>query len=151
MSENTTYAELQRTLSNIRSLRVFARETDFTLLLDMYEKLGVVIEERREDAEREAKEQAAREKRRNELLQLITGEGFTPEELMGGDSPAPKTNAKRKTTTRPPKYRFTNPETGEEETWTGIGRPKKGFQQLIDAGHSPEEFLIEGQEPPSAE
>ena len=58
MSDTTANNEIRRTLSNIRSLRVFARETEFDLLLDMYEKLGSVIEELREDAEREAKERA---------------------------------------------------------------------------------------------
>ncbi len=61
---------------NIRSLRVFAREIDFEQLLEMQEKLNVVIVERREDAEREAAERAERERKRQELLQLIAGEGF---------------------------------------------------------------------------
>ncbi|MDO1811893.1 DNA-binding protein, partial [Escherichia coli] len=35
------------------------------------------------------------------------------------------------------------PETGKTDTWTGIGRMKKGLQLLIDAGHSLDEFLID--------
>lgn len=85
MSDTTANNEIRRTLSNIRSLRVFARETEFDLLLDMYEKLGSVIEERREDAEREAKERAEREQKRLDLLQLIAGEGFTPRKNPGAD------------------------------------------------------------------
>lgn len=57
----------------------------------MQEKLNVVIEERREDAEREAAERAERERKRQELLQLIAGEGFSPEELLGITEDAPKT------------------------------------------------------------
>lgn len=143
MSENETYNDIRRTLSNIRSVRVFARETDFELLQDMHEKLGVAIEERREDAEREARERAEREQKRLELLKLVEAQGFTPEELigLGADNTGGK-KKKNKVSTRPAKYRFTNPETGEEETWTGIGRQKKGFQLLLEAGHTADEFLI---------
>ncbi|AJJ37999.1 H-NS histone family protein (plasmid) [Yersinia pestis] len=143
MSENETYNEIRRTLSNIRSIRVFARETDFELLLDMHEKLGAVIEERREDAEREARERAEREQKRLDLLKLVEAEGFTPEELIGSDAGNTVRKKRNKVSTRPAKYRYTNPETGVVETWTGIGRQKKGFQLLLEAGHSADEFLIE--------
>lgn len=55
MSENDTYTKVRGLLSNIRSVRAFARETDFDLLVEMQEKLNIVIDERREDAERERK------------------------------------------------------------------------------------------------
>jgi DNA-binding protein StpA len=76
MSDNETFDAARRLLTNIRSVRVFARETSFEQLLEMQEKLNAVIEERREDAEREAAERQEREKKRQELLQLIAGEGF---------------------------------------------------------------------------
>lgn len=60
----------------------------------MQEKLNAVIEERREEAEREAAERAERERKRRELLQLIAGEGFSPEELLGLSEDAQK-HAKR--------------------------------------------------------
>lgn len=83
LTKEDEYGIISRTMMNIRSLRVFAREIDFEQLLEMQEKLNVVIEERREDAEREAVERAERERKRQELLQLIAGEGFSPEELLG--------------------------------------------------------------------
>lgn len=83
LTKEDEYGIISRTMMNIRSLRVFAREIDFEQLLEMQEKLNVVIEERREDAEREAAERAERERKRQELLQLIAGEGFSPEELLG--------------------------------------------------------------------
>ena len=58
MSDNEIYSEVKRILSNIRSVRAFARETDYDLLLEMQEKFSAVIEERREDAEREKREPA---------------------------------------------------------------------------------------------
>ncbi len=75
LTKEDEYGIISRTMMNIRSLRVFAREIDFEQLLEMQEKLNVVIEERREDAEREAAERAERERKRQELLQLIAGEG----------------------------------------------------------------------------
>ena len=71
MSDNDTFDAARRLLTNIRSARVFARETDFEQLLEMQAKLNAVIEECREDAEREAAEREEREKKRQELLQLI--------------------------------------------------------------------------------
>ncbi|MCV5934435.1 DNA-binding protein, partial [Escherichia coli] len=73
MSENETFDATKKLLLNIRSVRVFARETSFEQLLEMQEKLNAVIEERREEAEREAAERAERERKRQELLQLIAG------------------------------------------------------------------------------
>lgn len=94
MSENETFDATKKLLLNIRSVRVFARETSFEQLLEMQEKLNAVIEERREEAEREAAERAERE-RAPELLQLIAGEGFSPEELLGLSEDAQK-HAKRR-------------------------------------------------------
>ncbi|HGU9411718.1 TPA: H-NS family nucleoid-associated regulatory protein [Escherichia coli] len=131
---------MRRTLSNIRSLRVFARETEFDLLLDMYEKLGSVIEELREDAEREAKERAEREQKRLDLLQLIAGEGFTPEELLGQIEGQSKSKKRSKTPKAAPKYQFI--EDGVTKTWTGKGRKPKPIEEALAAGRDLDEFLI---------
>ncbi|HGU9387738.1 TPA: H-NS family nucleoid-associated regulatory protein [Escherichia coli] len=136
----TANNEIRRTLSNIRSLRVFARETEFDLLLDMYEKLGSVIEELREDAEREAKERAEREQKRLDLLQLIAGEGFTPEELLGQIEGQSKSKKRSKTPKAAPKYQFI--EDGVTKTWTGKGRKPKPIEEALAAGRDLDEFLI---------
>ncbi|EFS2935504.1 H-NS histone family protein [Escherichia coli] len=126
-------------MMNIRSLRVFAREVDFEQLLEMQEKLNVVIEERREDAEREAAERAERERKRQELLQLIAGEGFSPEELLGLSEEAPK--SRKKTLPKaPPKYQFE--ENGETKYWSGRGRAPKPIDEALKAGRSLEDFRI---------
>ncbi|WP_061376934.1 H-NS histone family protein, partial [Salmonella enterica] len=119
--------------------RVFAREIDFEQLLEMQEKLNVVIEERREDAEREAAERAERERKRQELLQLIAGEGFSPEELLGLSEEAPK--SRKKTLPKaPPKYQFE--ENGEAKYWSGRGRAPKPIEEALKAGRSVEDFRI---------
>ncbi|EOD3217173.1 TPA: H-NS histone family protein, partial [Escherichia coli] len=115
------------------------REIDFEQLLEMQEKLNVVIEERREDAEREAAERAERERKRQELLQLIAGEGFSPEELLGLSEEAPK--SRKKTLPKaPPKYQFE--ENGETKYWSGRGRAPKPIDEALKAGRSLEDFRI---------
>ncbi|HDP7313140.1 H-NS family nucleoid-associated regulatory protein, partial [Escherichia coli] len=112
---------------------------DFEQLLEMQEKLNVVIEERREDAEREAAERAERERKRQELLQLIAGEGFSPEELLGLSEEAPK--SRKKTLPKaPPKYQFE--ENGETKYWSGRGRAPKPIDEALKAGRSLEDFRI---------
>ena len=134
LTKEDEYGIISRTMMNIRSLRVFAREIDFEQLLEMQEKLNVVIEERREDAER-----AERERKRQELLQLIAGEGFSPEELLGLSEEAPK--SRKKTLPKaPPKYQFE--ENGETKYWSGRGRAPKPINEALKAGRSIDEFLI---------
>ncbi|HDX4226203.1 DNA-binding protein, partial [Escherichia coli] len=44
MSDNENFELVRKLLLNIRSVRVFARETHFEQLLEMQEKLNAVIE-----------------------------------------------------------------------------------------------------------
>ncbi|EBQ9648801.1 DNA-binding protein [Salmonella enterica subsp. enterica serovar Montevideo] len=139
MNKEDEHGIISRTMMNIRSLRVFAREIAFEQLTEMQEKLNAVIEERREEAEREAAERAERERKRQELLQLIAGEGFSPEELLGLTEDAPKT--RKKTLPKvPPKYQFE--EHGETKYWSGRGRAPKPIAEALKAGHSVDDFLI---------
>ena len=140
MSDNETFDAARRLLTNIRSVRVFARETSFEQLLEMQEKLNAVIEERREDAERE--------KKRQELLQLIAGEGFSPEELLGLTDDAPNAR-KSKLPKAPPKYQFE--ENGEVKFWSGRGRSPKPIDEALKAGRSLDDFLIKKEPSGSAD
>ena len=135
LTKEDEYGIISRTMMNIRSLRVFAREVDFEQLLEMQEKLNAVIEE-----EREAAERAERERKRQELLQLIAGEGFSPEELLGITEDAPKTR-KKTLPKAPPKYQFE--ENGETKYWSGRGRAPKPIAEALAGGRSLDEFLIE--------
>ncbi|CAK8742803.1 hypothetical protein SODG_006057 [Sodalis praecaptivus] len=78
MSDKENYSEIRRVLSNIRSTRAFARETDFELLKAMHEKLGAVIEERRADAEKETAERALREEKRKKFCNSLKVKGLPP-------------------------------------------------------------------------
>lgn len=139
MSDNETFDSIRKVLLNIRSVRVFARETSFEQLLEMQEKLNTAIEERREEAEREAAERAERDKKRQELLNLIAEEGFSPEELLGLAEDTPKTR-KKTLPKAPPKYQFE--ENGETKYWSGRGRTPKPIDEALKAGRSINDFLI---------
>ena len=139
LTREEEYSIISRTMTNIRSLRMYVRGVDFEQLLDMQEKLNAVIEERRKDAEREAAERAEREQRRQELLQLIAGEGFSLEELLDRPEDTPK--SRKKTLPKaPPKYQFE--ENGETKYWSGRGRAPKPTDEAMKAGRSLEDFRI---------
>ncbi|WP_168402997.1 H-NS family nucleoid-associated regulatory protein [Erwinia amylovora] len=140
MSDNDTFESVRKLLLNIRSVRVFVRETEFEQLLEMQEKLAAVIEERREEAEQEAAARQEREKKRQELLQLIAGEGFSPEQLLGLTDEEPKSR-KSKLPKAPPKYQFE--ENGEVKFWSGRGRSPKPIAEALEAGRKLDDFLIE--------
>ncbi|MJQ38729.1 DNA-binding protein, partial [Salmonella enterica subsp. enterica] len=117
----------------------FAREVDFALLEDMSEKLNSVVEERRADAEREAKERQQRETRKRELLEMINSEGFSVSELLG-DSTAEAGRKKRVVQQVPAKYQFEV--NGEMQYWTGRGRKPKAIEEALAAGKKIDDFLI---------
>lgn len=141
MGDNEIYSEVKRILSNIRSVRAFARETDYDLLLEMQEKLSAVIEERREEAEREKKERAEREAKRQELLLLIQSEGFDPNELLLGVEPSGSSKKSKTGVKRAPKYQFEV--NGQLQYWSGVGRKPKPIQDALDHGKTLDSFLIQ--------
>jgi DNA-binding protein StpA len=140
MSDNEIYSDVKRILSNIRSIRAFARETDYDLLLEMQEKLNAVIEERREEAEREKRERAERETKRMELLQLIQSEGFDPSELLGIESAGGSSKKSKTGVKRAPKYQFE--QDGKTHYWSGVGRKPRPIQDALDQGKTLDSFLI---------
>ncbi|EJS8633929.1 H-NS histone family protein [Salmonella enterica] len=130
---------VRKILSNIRSLRAFAREVDFELLKDMAQKFNAVVEELREDAEREAKEREQRDARKRELLEMIASEGFSVEELTGASDKG-TTRKKRVVQQVPAKYQFEV--NGEMQYWTGRGRKPKAIEEALAAGKKLDDFLI---------
>lgn len=143
-SKDEEHGIISRTMMNIRSLRVFAREVTFEQLLEMQEKLNAVIEERREDAEREAAELAELEQKRLKALEYITSLGLDPVSLMEPVTSglARSKRPQSKGGVRKAKYRFTD-ENGETKEWSGNGKRPLALQKLLDEGHFLEDFLID--------
>ncbi|HEA3247185.1 H-NS family nucleoid-associated regulatory protein [Pasteurella multocida] len=128
-------SDLLKMLTNVRSLRVLARETPLEQLEIALEKFSLVVEEKRE-AEAKAERQARIAKLKESLIQ----EGITAQELailLGQESQSQR----KKREPRPAKYKYID-ENGEERTWTGQGRTPKVIQKALDAGKSLSSFEI---------
>ncbi|HHT7672386.1 H-NS family nucleoid-associated regulatory protein [Pasteurella multocida] len=128
-------SDLLKMLTNVRSLRVLARETSLEQLEIALEKFSLVVEEKRE-TEAKAERQARIAKLKESLIQ----EGITAQELailLGQESQSQR----KKREPRPAKYKYID-ENGEERTWTGQGRTPKVIQKALDAGKSLSSFEI---------
>lgn len=132
-------SEILKVLSNIRSLRVLARETTLEQLEACAEKLASVIEEKREAVKAQELENAKRIEGLNKYKELLAQDGLSVEELavLLGASSAPA----KKRETRPAKYKFTD-DLGNEKTWTGQGRMPSALQKALNEGKNLADFEI---------
>ncbi|MGL5344547.1 MAG: H-NS family nucleoid-associated regulatory protein [Plesiomonas sp.] len=135
-------SEVIKVLSNIRSLRVLAREVQFEQLEDMLSKLTTVVEERREEAELNQAENEERQRKLQQYHEMLINDGIDPNELFdmlaNSKTAAPK---KAKRSARPAKYEYTD-ENGDLKTWTGQGRTPAIIKQALEAGQDLESFAI---------
>ncbi|PHM25057.1 H-NS family nucleoid-associated regulatory protein [Xenorhabdus budapestensis] len=149
MSELTReeeYKIVSTHLTGMTNLRRFTNSKDFEWLEELNNKLAALIDERREEEELRKRELQEIEEKRLKALDYLKDLGLDPNTITisvfeQGNTGKRKTK-KNKKSDLPPKYAFINPETQKEETWVGVGRIKKGLQQLLDEGHSIDEFLI---------
>ena len=131
-------AEVLKVLTNIRSLRVLARNESLELLESILEKLQLVISEKREELLKIQQEEEARQERISKYKDLLKQEGITVDELaeiLGAEVPRKKREA------RPAKYQYVD-ENGVTKTWTGQGRTPKAIQIKLDKGQSLSDFKI---------
>ena len=131
-------AEVLKVLTNIRSLRVLARNESLELLESILEKLQLVISEKREELLKIQQEEEARQERIAKYKDLLKKEGITVDELaeiLGAEVPRKKREA------RPAKYQYVD-ENGVTKTWTGQGRTPKAIQTKLDKGQSLSDFEI---------
>ena len=131
-------AEVLKVLTNIRSLRVLARNESLELLESILEKLQLVISEKREELFKIQQEEKERQERIAKYKDLLKQEGITVDELaeiLGAEVPRKKREA------RPAKYQYVD-ENGVTKTWTGQGRTPKAIQTKLDKGQSLSDFEI---------
>lgn len=136
----TSMSDLLKMLTNVRSLRVLARETSLEQLEIALEKFSLVVEEKREAKAKAEREIAERQARIAKLKESLIQEGITAQELailLGQESQSQR----KKREPRPAKYKYID-ENGEERTWTGQGRTPKVIQKALDAGKSLSSFEI---------
>ena len=131
-------AEVIKVLTNIRSLRVLARNESLELLESILEKLQLVISEKREELLKIQQEEKERQERIAKYKDLLKQEGITVDELaeiLDAEVPRKKREA------RPAKYQYVD-ENGVTKTWTGQGRTPKAIQTKLDKGQSLSDFEI---------
>lgn len=123
----TSMSDLLKMLTNVRSLRVLARETSLEQLEIALEKFSLVVEEKREAEAKAEREIAERQARIAKLKESLIQEEITAQELailLGQESQSQR----KKREPRPAKYKYID-ENGEERTWTGQGRTPKVIQK----------------------
>lgn len=131
-------SDVLKVLTNIRSLRVLARNESLELLESILEKLQLVISEKKEELLKIQQEEEARQERIAKYKDLLKKEGITVDELaeiLGAEIPRKKREA------RPAKYQYVD-ENGITKTWTGQGRTPKAIQIKLDKGQSLSDFEI---------
>ncbi|VTU06223.1 DNA-binding protein H-NS [Actinobacillus indolicus] len=135
-------SDLLKSLSNIRSLRVIAREASLEQLEAIVEKLTIIVEEKRAEIKAQEEESAKRLENLKKYQELLAQDGISAEELvllLSGSNIERKKREPR--APRPAKYKFLDAN-GNEKTWTGQGRTPREIQQALDTGKSLSDFEI---------
>nr|WP_159466455.1 H-NS family nucleoid-associated regulatory protein [Scandinavium goeteborgense] len=127
---------IQDELTSERSLKKFLRESDFTFLEKLRERISFALDEKRVEFEEQEKQRRLRDEKRDELLALIEAEGFSIADFA-------EDKLAKKTSKRKPKYQYF--ENGVKKTWTGIGRTPVYIQRELDTGKPLEAFLIQSE------
>jgi DNA-binding protein H-NS len=131
-------SDFLRIFLNARSLKAITRELTLEQLNEGFEKLTVIVEERRVQEESVRKGQEARLQKIEEYKALLQADGIDLADLVAGVSATEKTSTRAP---RPPKYQYTDAE-GNVQTWTGQGRQPVPIREGIAAGKTIEDFLI---------
>ncbi|WP_373767887.1 H-NS family nucleoid-associated regulatory protein [Glaesserella sp.] len=134
--------DILKALSNIRSLRVIARESSLEQMEALLEKVTIVVEEKRESVKAEEQEKAKRLEGLNKYKELLAKDGISVEELalLLADSSVERKKREPRPP-RPAKYKFID-DNGVEKTWTGQGRTPSPIQRALDSGKSLSDFEI---------
>lgn len=134
-------SELLKALSNIRSLRVVARETSLSQMEAILEKLTLVVEEKREATKAQEYAEAQRRERLKQYREMLAKDGVSQEELAALLDGVVEVKKREPRAKRPAKYKFIDVN-GNEKTWTGQGRTPREIQAALNAGKKLEDFLI---------
>ena len=130
--------DVLKVLTNIRSLRVIARDLALEQLESILEKIQLVVAEKKEELLKAQQEENDRQERIAKYKELLKQEGITTDELaeiLGSNV------VRKKRESRPAKYQYVD-ENGVTKTWTGQGRTHKAIQVQLDKGKSLSSFEI---------
>lgn len=130
--------DVLKVLTNIRSLRVIARDLALEQLESILERIQLVVAEKKEELLKAQQEENDRQERIAKYKELLKQEGITTDELaeiLGSNV------VRKKRESRPAKYQYVD-ENGVTKTWTGQGRTPKAIQVQLDKGKSLSSFEI---------
>lgn len=132
LTKEQEYEIVSSTLSSLTSLRRFCNSKSYDWLEEVNEKLMGLIDERREDEEKRKAELEEIESRRLKVIAFAEELGLSPDQLTVSVFELEQQPEKSKIQkNNKPKYRFTDPDTGKTETWTGQGRKKKDYRNFL--------------------
>lgn len=134
-------SELLKALSNIRSLRVVARETSLSQMEAILEKLTLVVEEKREATKAQEYAEAQRRERLKQYREMLAKDGVSQEELAALLDGVVEVKKRESRAKRPAKYKFIDVN-GNEKTWTGQGRTPREIQAALNQGKTLADFAI---------
>lgn len=124
-------------LNHGRRLQGAVKELSIEELESIQEKIGSIIEKRKEKAL--AQEKAEKEKREKlaAIKKQMEEAGLNVEDLQALNVETNKKVGKK----RPVKYKLVDSE-GEEHLWTGIGRMPRVYKEALDSGKSLDDYAI---------
>ena len=126
-------SELIKKLSNLRSVRMLAKDLSLTHLEDIAAKFASIIEEKKDELLRIEQQELERREKVAALKEQVEKSGLTREELASLLLDGTQATDRKKRTPRPAKYQYTD-ENGKQKTWTGQGRTPKTIQDALDRG-----------------
>ncbi|TNV16085.1 Heat-stable nucleoid-structuring protein [Buttiauxella sp. B2] len=142
MSSDERFGAVTSVLSNIRSLRVYAREVSYEFLQEASEKLQAVIAERQDEYLAEQRQKQEEQEKLEKVKKYMESIGLDPALLsLQPENPEAKKTGKKPASEVKPKYRLTDKD-GVVHEWSGRGRIKSAFKEAFENGHTKEEFLI---------
>ncbi|TCN78594.1 DNA-binding protein H-NS [Vibrio crassostreae] len=133
--------EFEKTLLNIRSLRVFSRDLSLIQLEEALSKFSKVVKERRTEEDKIKIELEKKQEKLEEIAKQIREQGLDSNAVISALSSQQQAKSKNKRQTLPAKYKYVN-ENGFEKTWTGQGRTPKVIQLALDSGATLDDFAI---------
>ena len=134
-------SQLIKKLSNLRSVRMLAKDLSLTHLEDIAAKFASIIEEKKDELLRIEQQELERREKVAALKEQVEKSGLTREELASLLLDGTQATDRKKRTPRPAKYQYTD-ENGKQKTWTGQGRTPKTIQDALDSGKSLSDFEI---------
>lgn len=142
MSSDPRHVAVTAVLSNIRSLRAYAREVDYEFLCDALEKLQSVIgeleDQHKEEQRKKQDELAKLEKVKNYIEEIGLDPSIIAASLGSVTSQKP---VKKTRNAVPAKYRIEDAD-GNTYEWSGRGKAPTVFKKAFEQGKTKEEFLI---------